>query len=372
MNFRSYLSTTYTNLLGWRTNRKIVVIESDDWGSIRMPSKSVYGKCLKSGYKVDENPYERFDSLESEDDLAVLFNTLRLFKDRNNNYPVFTANCMVANPNFEKIKSSNFSQYFNESIIETFKSYPNHKNSFELWKKGNDEKLFHPQYHGREHLNVSLFMKALTDKNSDVLFGFHNNMPGCISLNPTIKGNKYVEATYYSNQEDKNLKLQIYLDGLTLFEKLMGYKSVSVIPPNYTWSNDFDDPVSQYGVKYFQGSRRMREPGLEAPDFYHSLYLGKKNGYNQLYLVRNCYFEPTLTKQDDSVNNCLKEVGLAFLLNKPAIISSHRLNYIGFIDSQNRSTNIKLLTELLSKIVKKWPTVEFLTSDQLGDVICNS
>ena len=27
-----------SNLPGWRTSRKIVVIESDDWGTIRMPS----------------------------------------------------------------------------------------------------------------------------------------------------------------------------------------------------------------------------------------------------------------------------------------------------------------------------------------------
>jgi len=29
------------NIPGWRTDRKIVVIESDDWGAIRMPSKEV-------------------------------------------------------------------------------------------------------------------------------------------------------------------------------------------------------------------------------------------------------------------------------------------------------------------------------------------
>lgn len=31
----------FLNLPGWHTRRKIVVIESDDWGSIRMPSKEV-------------------------------------------------------------------------------------------------------------------------------------------------------------------------------------------------------------------------------------------------------------------------------------------------------------------------------------------
>ena len=33
------------NIPGWRTNRHIVVIESDDWGSIRMPSCEVDEEC---------------------------------------------------------------------------------------------------------------------------------------------------------------------------------------------------------------------------------------------------------------------------------------------------------------------------------------
>ena len=59
-----------TNIQGWKTNRKIIVIESDDWGSIRMPSKEVYNKSINNGYKVDLNPYERYDSLASEEDLT--------------------------------------------------------------------------------------------------------------------------------------------------------------------------------------------------------------------------------------------------------------------------------------------------------------
>ena len=35
-----------TNIKGWRTNRKIVVIESDDWGTIRMSSKEAFNSLL--------------------------------------------------------------------------------------------------------------------------------------------------------------------------------------------------------------------------------------------------------------------------------------------------------------------------------------
>lgn len=42
---------------GWKTSRKIIVIESDDWGSIRMPSKEVYNSLLKQGIRVDKDDY---------------------------------------------------------------------------------------------------------------------------------------------------------------------------------------------------------------------------------------------------------------------------------------------------------------------------
>ena len=35
------------NIPGWHTRRHLVVIESDDWGSIRTPSKAVYNEFLR-------------------------------------------------------------------------------------------------------------------------------------------------------------------------------------------------------------------------------------------------------------------------------------------------------------------------------------
>ena len=42
---------------------------------------------------------------------------------------------------------------------------------------------------------------------------------------------------------------------------------------------------------------------------------------------------------------------------------------MGFIDQKNRAKNIKLLATLLSMILKKWPDVEFMSSDELGYLI---
>jgi len=228
------------NSRGWTTKRKIVVIESDDWGSIRMPSRSVYEKCLAAGYPVDQIPYERYDSLASVDDLELLFELLSSIRNDQGNPPVITANCIVANPDFEKIEASGFREYYYEPFTETLERYPEHAGSFQLWKDGIDKGIFYPQYHGREHFNVSMFMTALQQGKQEALFGFSHQMPGLIPHGRNAKGNGYVEATRYTDVTDKNQKLEIILEGADLFEKIFQFKSESFIPPNYIWSPDFD------------------------------------------------------------------------------------------------------------------------------------
>ena len=372
MNIKNQIRKHLINIPGWRTRRKIVVIESDDWGSIRMPSREVYEKCLKAGYPVDKISYERYDSILSQDDLELLYELLSSFKDNNGNHPVITANCVVANPNFEKIRKDGFRNYHYELITETFKNYPKHQNNFNIWKQGIGLGVFFPQFHAKEHVNVSLFMKALQEGNPDAHWGFENGMPGSISKGTSgLSGNFYVEAMHYSSEKDKKEKLDIFLEGLDLFEKLFGYKSESIIPPNYIWSPDFDPFVFKKGVKYFQGNIRMKEPDPNSRPKFHTRFLGSRNIHNQFYLVRNVVFEPSMfrLKIDNPVENCLSAMSIAFLMNKPVIINSHRINFSGFIDKTNRDRTLRYLRALISTALKKWPEIEFLTSPKLGKII---
>jgi hypothetical protein len=89
-------------------------------------------------------------------------------------------------------------------------------------------------------------------------------------------------------------------------------------------------------------------------------------------LVRNVVFEPTHNRGFNWVDFTFKQVEAAFLWNKPANISSHRVNFCGYIDEGNRKIGLTALKELLVKIVKRWPEVEFISADQLGDMITNN
>ena len=69
--YRELILRNIINTFGYKTNRKIVVFESDDWGSIRMPSKLAYSNLLKKGIGVDKSLYDTLDSLEKKEDLEA-------------------------------------------------------------------------------------------------------------------------------------------------------------------------------------------------------------------------------------------------------------------------------------------------------------
>ena len=96
--------------------------------------------------------------------------------------------------------------------------------------------------------------------------------------------------------------------------------------------------------------------------------MGEQNKCGQYYLTRNCCFEQT---QDISLgfDRCFHDLTCCFELNEPAIISTHRLNFVGELEVKNRDKNLFEFKRLLQAIVQKYPDVEFMSSDELGDVI---
>lgn len=366
-------SRNLVNIPGWRTDRKIVVFESDDWGSIRMPSKEVYNKFIRRGIPVEKSPYCKYDSLASESDLQALFEVLNRFRDHYGNSPIITANALVANPSFEKIHETNFEQYFYELITETFNKYPEHENVLKLWDEGREAGLFYPQLHGREHLNIPLWMNLLRSEHPDYLFAFNNNCWGLSrDIYPEMK--QSIQAALDAEERSTlTFHREVVKDACILFNKIFGYKSESFIANNYIWDSSLNKTLKEEGIAYLQGMKYQK-----TPLFTHGKrklirhYLGEKNKFGQSYLIRNCAFEPSLMFPNiDNVGKCLKQISTAFSWSKPAIISTHRINYVGFLEPKNRKRGLKLLSELLTQIIDIWPEVEFLTSNKLGEIIDN-
>jgi hypothetical protein len=374
MNIKSIKSSVYRNLInipGWRTNRKIVVIESDDWGSIRMASKGAYNDLLKRGIPVEKSIYNRYDALECNDDLDSLFEVLSSVRDSQGNPAVITVNTVMANPDFDKIRDCDFMEYHYEPFIKTLERYPQHDKVYDLYKSGIQNGLIKPQFHGREHVNIGRWMKDLQLLNQYAHMAFNMNM---FSMNYSneikycreVYLDAFGAATYKEHCELKS----VIKDGMSLFRELWGFSSVSAIAPCYIWDSEIEKILNAEGVKIIQGTTIQNLPILTGTRYikkYH--YTGQYNSLGQLYVVRNCFFEPSNSPSINNVSYCLKNIELAFKYGKPAIISSHRVNYMGFIDPSNRKKNLKELAELLTSITCLWPEVEFMSTDQLGNVI---
>lgn len=371
MSFERIIERNLSNVKGFKTNRKIVVIESDDWGSIRMPSRQIHQKLREKGYNLSNHPYCFNDALAGEADLSALFELVSAFRDKNGQRPKITANTVVANPDFDKIANNGFSNYYYEPFTETLKRYPYHLKAFDLWKEGIEKNLFIPQFHGREHLNVNLWMKELNDANSLFKELFNYQMWGLAGSYAYVSGINIQAAFDTNHPEELKDQKNILKEGLDLFERIFGYRAESFIPNNYIYHSDLNPDLKREGVKFIQGMRKQRHPLLNNKKRKAVRHcIGKKNKFNQYYLVRNCEFEPNLQPSNfDNIGNCLKGIQNAFFWNKPAIISSHRWNYIGYINEKNRENNLQNFKKLLSEILKRWPDVEFLSSAELGKYI---
>lgn len=359
------------NIPGWRSNRKIVVIDSDDWGSIRMPSRKIYNKLLGLGIDVNGGDGLRFslyDTIASVPDLEALYEVLTSFKDKNNAPAVMTANSVVANPDFDKIKETDFREYHFESFTETVKRYYGTEDIFKLWKEGIDHRVFVPQFHGREHLNVDLWMNALRAGDIETILAFNEGAWAFVPQYYNNTGLEYEAAFQLSEISMLEHSVQIIKDGVALFEKLFGYKAKYFVPPNGRVNNELNYTCYNNGLIY-RSAPLVQQESLKngkTKKVFHWLGQSDKNGVK--YIIRNCVFEPSKPGKD-WVDSCLADINMAFKYGKPAVISTHRVNFIGVHDISNRDKGLKQLKSLLTAVVNKWPDVEFMSSDQLGDLI---
>lgn len=329
-----------------------------------MPNNKVFNELKKAGIQVQNSAYCKFDTLEDEEDVTLLLEVLYSVNNRDRNNPILTTNFVVANPDFQKIKASNFEHYFTEPISETYKRLSGHEKVLNLIHQGFNESLFKPQFHGRDHVNVPLWLELLK-KNNDFRLAFDLGMWGLSKdIFPFMK--KSIQATYDS--DDLNYCISSINEGLNLFHELFGFHSKSFIANNYIWPSEIDQALFDGGIGHFQGMKYQLFPlNPEGKRGKRRTYFGQKNKLGMTYGVRNCSFEPI--ELGDNASKTLSQINIAFKFKKPAIISTHRINFSGGMCKKTRDKNLKEFKNLLLNIVNKWPDVVFMSSDQMSKIM---
>lgn len=367
MSLKGRLQDNIKNIFGWKTNRKLLVISVDDYGNVRVDSKRSRENLDRAGLKV-QSRFDAFDSLETENDLFSLFDVLTSVKDANGRSAIFTPFCVPCNLNFEKIIESNYSQFHYELLPETFQKLAGYQNVYAVWKEGISKGFLSPQFHGREHLNLMIFNDLLAKKNQALISCINNRSYSSLSFSsyPTVS---YTAAFEFVKFEENKRFHEIIIDGLNCFEKVFGFRATHFNSPGGREHPVIHRSLQDGGVKYLDTPWIKKEHQGDGHFKRIINYTGKKNYLGHTYLVRNCVFEPTYANGIDWVNHCMRQVESAFKWRRPAIISSHRVNFCGNIDEANRVKGLSDLKRLLKLIIRKWPDVEFLAAHELAGLV---
>lgn len=358
------------NLHGWRTPRKLIVFSVDDYGNVRLDSKQARENLDKAGLKIYTR-FDAFDTLETRADLEQLYEALRSVKDKNGRPAVFTPFALPCNIDFERMAEEGYTTYRYELLPATYAKLADrdpraYAGAWALWQEGLREGLMAPQFHGREHLNLKVFEAKLDRQDQDLKTVLKNHSYTSIT---DLEGSKcgWTAAFSFDEEEDTVGFGDILKEGVSAFKEVYGYRPSVFTPPAQQFPSFMEDILPANGL------RHMDKP------FVHNRHLGKGRFRRELnvmgkrkggsVLVRNVVFEPTESRGYDPVAYALKQIEAAFFWRKPAIISSHRVNFCGHIDPENRRKGLNALKLLLQEIVRRWPEVEFVSAAELGDMI---
>lgn len=362
-----FITKAYNNYFDFRsvkTNRKIVVIESDDWGSYRTRDINTLEKLNKINPDIVKDPYSQLDSMATAEDLSALFEILNSVKDKYGNPACVTANTCMANPDFEKIKASDYEKFFYIPFYETVQENGG-KELWELWETGVNQGFLKPQLHGREHLHSLQWLEELKAGNKDLLKAFDLESFGIPYMPLLSKRRKNLQAAldHYGLEGEEKFQENWFKQSAIIFEKTFGYSSETFIPTAYIWHSRLDEVLNKLNIRAYQGIKLQYQPYKNT---YKRIphFIGQSNN-GLKYLVRNVFFEPSLEPEKDWFSKTLSGIKEAFYKQQPAIIGSHRINYIGSLNEQNRYQTLYLLKKILHKVVTAYPEVEFLSSNNL-------
>jgi hypothetical protein len=366
---KSFLAKKYISFRSWKTNRRIIVLESDDWGSERSIDAKTVQHLIKINPEIGKDRMSMLDTIASQDDLSSLFEVLHSVKDIHNRSAVLTINVCTANPDFERIKQSNYNDFFYIPFYQSIKKRIDGDRILSLWQNGISDGLFFPQLHGREHLHALAWLNELRLGNRDLLKAFDLGVWGIPykAIGNQRRKNLQAALDSYGLEGEFEFQLNWIKEGNQIFKDYFGYQSLTFIPPAYIWPRSFLDAFRDCGIQGIQGTtlQTVPLPGSKQKYKWVPHINGLKENGNVFRLARNAYFEPYTDPDQDWVDTCLKGVNNAFSNKQPAIIGTHRVNFIGVMDENFRDKNLSNFQYLIKTIKKRWPDVEFLNSAEL-------
>ncbi|MCK5113203.1 MAG: hypothetical protein KAR11_00380 [Phycisphaerae bacterium] len=364
--WKRYATGVAVRMESVRIATPVVVFESDDWHMRGTESPQIIETLKSKGYTPG---FWLKDALETPDDLEKLFAVLRKHKDSTGRPPCFTANFIMTNPDFAKIRESNFQTY---SVIPQKDDWD--KSLVKLYYKGMKERVFYPQLHGYDHMCSGAWLRQLREGNPEfrLLFDLGVRMDPQTALGkPGRSSAEFVDlSTTPSTAVPYETQLKHLADAQAIFKDVFGFRSLSLIAPCYYFDANTLKAANVVGIKYIQAGNTQCEKVIAKGKYaIHRHYLGQSTGCgDEVYLTRNAHLDPGGPDPYDA-DACLQQIEWAFNLKLPAVIDTHRIFYMSTNDPKMAEHSRGQLDKLLTQIEKRYPNVRYLTTPELGQLV---
>ncbi len=324
-----------------RFKEKYVIIESDDWGLERAVSDhSIEWAAAKFGREY----FTRWtlDTLETKEDLELLFELLSSIRDNRGSHPVITANFITHNIDYQSNDKLGF--------IPISEGFNSGAGPLELYHQGITQGLIFPQLHGYSHYNLSALVSFIdTDEARE---SFANGFAACRS---TIRGNL---AFLQGELGKSNQMYDKIAEAAKVFRETFGYDSLTFIPPTFILDQCALSLLKNAGIEMIQSANRLLDT---SGDKYSRPYFRKSGGF--VWSVRNARLDPFKGYDFDHLK-CIASISSAFENNYPAVIDFHRVNFSGRFNPEYRNRTLKELRMLFKGILKRWPDAIFTHSQK--------
>ncbi len=269
----------------------LLVIESDDWGP------------------GDDGHAER---------LRALYELLARHRDNSGRPVVLTADMVLAVPDLRASDSNDYTRRYLDQ------GWPMLHQTF---RDGMRAGVLVPQLHGLEHCHGEAVMRAAC---ADTALRERMRQPGWSdweSLPSPLQGH-YVNGGHLPTQPlPSDAQRELVQIALTAFQRLFGMPSLSTVAPCYLWNDSTEAVWQAAGIRYIQtAGYRCTGRGLDGRYLQDPAILraGQRNPFDQIYLVRNCMYEPADGREADA---CIRQLRQALRECAPVVISTHRYNY---------------------------------------------
>ena len=329
-------------LLRKRFKQKYIIIESDDWG-LQGSIDDTGIRFLRKNYQKESFTRWTTDSLETVEDLELLFDVLNKYKYEFECPPKITANFITHNIDYDKKTELSFTP-LNQLLIKN-------KILKKKYFEGINGGIIYPQLHGYCHYNIDTLRDFYLTDEGRKLFD-----QGFLTGQNTLKGSSPKFRSEFSKFNfDVKEKLKISIDE---FNNVFNFSPESIIPPHFIIEAPCLDLLTGYGIKAIQASNRLIN---FKGDRYRKIFFRKQNNIH--WMPRNVRLDPHPDYNYYS-KDCISQIDKAFSLKMPAIIDFHRVNISGRFNSNYRDKSLNEL-DIVFKIVKaKWPDAKFIsTSD---------